>query len=42
MLIKDFMTRHPVMVPPTTPAADAQKVLRENKIRHLPVVGDTR
>jgi acetoin utilization protein AcuB len=40
MLVKDFMTRHPVMVPPNTPAAEAQQVMRENKIRHLPVVGD--
>jgi len=28
------------MVPPNTPAAEAQQVMRENKIRHLPVVGD--
>jgi CBS domain-containing protein len=28
------------MVPPTTPAAEAQKVMRENNVRHLPVVGD--
>jgi acetoin utilization protein AcuB len=34
------MTRHPVMVPPTTPATEAQKIMSENKIRHLPVVGD--
>jgi acetoin utilization protein AcuB len=40
MLVKDFMTRHPVMVPPTTPAAEAQQVMRDNKVRHLPVVGD--
>jgi acetoin utilization protein AcuB len=40
MLVKNFMTRHPVMVSPTTPASEAQKVMRENKIRHLPVVGD--
>jgi acetoin utilization protein AcuB len=40
MLVKDFMTRHPVMVPPTTAAAEAQKIMRENKIRHLPIVGD--
>jgi len=40
MLVKDFMTRHPVMVPPTTPAVEAQQVMRENKVRHLPVVGD--
>jgi acetoin utilization protein AcuB len=40
MLVKDYMTRHPIMVPPTMPAAEAQKVMLENKIRHLPVVGD--
>jgi len=40
MLVKDCMTRHPAMVPPTTPAAEAQRVMAENKIRHLPVVGD--
>ncbi|MGD9145947.1 MAG: CBS domain-containing protein [Anaerolineae bacterium] len=40
MLVKDYMTRHPIMIPPTMPAADAQKVMVENKLRHLPVVGD--
>ena len=40
MLVKDFMTRHPIMVPPTTLAAEAQKIMAENRIRHLPVVGD--
>jgi acetoin utilization protein AcuB len=40
MLVKDYMTRHPIMIPPTTPAAEAQKIMAENKIRHLPVVGD--
>jgi acetoin utilization protein AcuB len=40
MLVKDYMTRHPIMIPPTTPAAEAQKIMIENKIRHLPVVGD--
>jgi acetoin utilization protein AcuB len=34
------MTRHPIMVPPTMPAAEAQKIMVENRIRHLPVVGD--
>jgi acetoin utilization protein AcuB len=34
------MTRHPAMVPPTTSAAEAEKIMAENKIRHLPVVGD--
>ena len=40
MLVKDCMTRHPAMVPPTMAAAEAQKVMMENKVRHLPVVGD--
>ena len=40
MLVKDYMTRHPIMVPPTMPAADAQKIMVENKLRHLPVIGD--
>jgi acetoin utilization protein AcuB len=34
------MTRHPIMVPPTMPVADAQKIMVENKVRHLPVIGD--
>jgi acetoin utilization protein AcuB len=34
------MTRHPIMVPPSMPAAEAQKIMSENKVRHLPVVGD--
>jgi acetoin utilization protein AcuB len=40
MLVKDYMTRHPIMIPPTTPASEAQKIMVENKVRHLPVVGD--
>jgi acetoin utilization protein AcuB len=40
MLVKDYMTRHPIMVPPTLPATEAQGIMVENKIRHLPVVGD--
>jgi acetoin utilization protein AcuB len=40
MLVKDYMTRHPILIPPTTPAAEAQKIMQENKVRHLPVVGD--
>ena len=40
MLVKDCMTRHPVMIAPTAPAAEAQKLMAENRIRHLPVVGD--
>ncbi len=40
MLVKDYMTRHPIMVSPDTPAAEAQKMMIENQVRHLPVVGD--
>jgi acetoin utilization protein AcuB len=40
MLVNDYMTKHPIMISPTTSAAEAQKIMTENKIRHLPVVGD--
>jgi acetoin utilization protein AcuB len=40
MLVKDYMTRHPIMIAPEIPATEAQKIMLENKIRHLPVVGD--
>jgi acetoin utilization protein AcuB len=40
MLVKDYMTRHPILIPPTLPAAEAQKIMVENRVRHLPVVGD--
>ncbi|RME80280.1 MAG: CBS domain-containing protein [Caldilineae bacterium] len=39
MLVKDIMTRHPIMVAPETPAAEAQRIMAENHIRHLPVAG---
>jgi len=42
MFITDFMTRHPILVPPTLPASEAQKILTENHIRHLPVVDGAR
>ncbi len=40
MLVKDCMTRHPVMVAPDLPAAEAERIMAENHIRHLPVVED--
>ena len=40
MLVKDYMTRHPIMISPETPASEAQKMMIENNVRHLPVVGD--
>ena len=40
MLVKDYMTRHPLMVEPTLTIMDAQRFMVENRIRHLPIVGD--
>jgi acetoin utilization protein AcuB len=40
MLVKDCMKRHPIMISPATPASEAQQIMVENKIRHLPVVGE--
>ena len=40
MLVNDCMTRHPIMVAPESPAVEAEKLMAENHIRHLPVVGD--
>lgn len=40
MFVKDYMTRHPIMIEPTKRVTEAQKVMMENKIRHLPVIGD--
>jgi acetoin utilization protein AcuB len=40
MLVKDYMTRHPIMVEPTLRVIEAQRIMVENNIRHLPVVGD--
>ena len=40
MFVKDYMTRHPIMVAPEMRATEAQKIMSENKIRHLPVVGE--
>ena len=40
MLVKDYMTRHPLMVQPTMCIVDAQRFMGENDIRHLPIVGD--
>jgi acetoin utilization protein AcuB len=38
MFVKDFMTRHPVMVEPATSVVEAQGIMAETKFRHLPVV----
>jgi acetoin utilization protein AcuB len=39
MLVKDYMTKHPLMVQPTMPVIEAQRFMGENNIRHLPIVG---
>lgn len=40
MLVRDCMTRHPVMVSPDTLITEARRVFVENEIGHLPVVSD--
>ncbi|MBL7065289.1 MAG: CBS domain-containing protein [Anaerolineae bacterium] len=39
MFVKDYMTRHPVMVEPTMSIVEAQGIMAEAKVRHLPVIG---
>ena len=40
MLVKDYMTRHPLMAVPSMPIVEAKRYMWENNLRHLPVVGD--
>jgi acetoin utilization protein AcuB len=40
MLVKDYMTRHPIMIEPNRRVVEVQKLMAANNIRHLPVVGD--
>jgi acetoin utilization protein AcuB len=40
MLVKDYMTRHPLIIQPTMSIVEAQRFMGENNIRHLPIVGD--
>jgi acetoin utilization protein AcuB len=40
MLVKNYMTRHPIMIEPHKRVVEAQKIMVENGIHHLPVVGD--
>ena len=40
MLVKDYMTRHPIMIEPHKRILEAQQIMVENDIHHLPVVGD--
>jgi acetoin utilization protein AcuB len=38
MLVKEIMTPNPVTVEPGTPVTKAQRLMEEDRIRHLPVV----
>jgi acetoin utilization protein AcuB len=38
MYVKDWMTTDPVVVSPETPILEAQRIMRQRKIRRLPVV----
>jgi len=40
MLVRDYMTRHPITIGPKEPLIEAQKIMAENKIKHLLVVDD--
>lgn len=40
MFVKDYMTRHPIMISPEIPAVEAQKLMVETRVRHVPVIGD--
>ncbi len=40
MLVKECMTRHPIMISPSTKGVEAQKIMAENNVRHLPVISD--
>jgi len=38
MLVKEVMTPHPVVIEPDVPVTQAQRLMKEDNIRHLPVV----
>jgi acetoin utilization protein AcuB len=40
MLVREYMTRHPLMVDPEMTMIEARRYMGENNVRHLPVVGD--
>jgi acetoin utilization protein AcuB len=42
MFVRDYMTRNPITVTPETTFPQAIKAIRNNKIRHLPVVEDNK
>jgi len=40
MLVKDYMTRHPLVADPDMSVVEARRFMGENNLRHLPVVGE--
>jgi acetoin utilization protein AcuB len=40
MLVKDCMTRHPIIISTSTKVIEAQQIMTENHVRHLPVTSD--
>lgn len=38
MLVRDWMTKDPLIVAPDTPIEKAIRIMRSNRVRHLPVV----
>lgn len=40
MFVRDYMTRHPVMVEPEMSIIEAQDIMAETNVRHLPVAGE--
>lgn len=40
MFVKDYMTRHPILIEPGKKVIEVQQLMVENNVRHLPVVGD--
>ena len=38
MFVRDYMTRHPLMVMPDTSIVEVQSIMSENNVRHIPVV----
>jgi acetoin utilization protein AcuB len=38
MLVKEVMTLHPVVIEPDMPVTRAQRLMKEDNIRHLPVI----
>lgn len=41
MQVKDVMTRNPITIDPEAPLATAMAVMKQEGIRHLPVIDDT-